>query len=75
MAHTNNDNSGQSQPRAVRQERPEKRDRPKPEKETSTVDDAKQRSDWEGMSPKPEQPSDEIAAPGQVPGQDAGSQR
>jgi len=27
----------------------------------------KERSDWEGMAPRPEQPSDDVAAPGQVP--------
>ena len=32
-----------------------------------TLTEDKARSDWEGMAPKPEQPSDDIAAPGQVP--------
>ena len=32
-----------------------------------TLAEDKARSDWEGMAPRPEQPSDDIAAPGQVP--------
>jgi len=31
------------------------------------VQEDEQRSDWEGMAPKPEQPSDDVAAPGQLP--------
>lgn len=27
----------------------------------------KERSDWEGMNPRPEQGSDDVAAPGEVP--------
>jgi hypothetical protein len=32
-----------------------------------TLAEDKERSDWEGMTPRPEQPSDDVAAPGQVP--------
>jgi hypothetical protein len=35
-------------------------------RETSAKPD-KERSDWEGMTPKPEQGEDDIAAPGQLP--------
>ena len=34
---------------------------------SSTLAQDKERSDCEGMAPRPEQPSDDIAAPGQVP--------
>jgi hypothetical protein len=32
-----------------------------------TLAEDKERSDWEGMAQRPEQPSDDVAAPGQVP--------
>jgi hypothetical protein len=32
-----------------------------------TVKEDKDRSDWEGMNPRPEQGSDDVAAPGEVP--------
>jgi hypothetical protein len=35
-------------------------------RETNAKQD-KERSDWEGMTPKPEQGEDDIAAPGQLP--------
>jgi hypothetical protein len=36
------------------------------QRETKAKQD-KERSDWEGMTPKPEQGEDDIAAPGQLP--------
>jgi hypothetical protein len=36
------------------------------QRETSAKPD-KERSDWEGMTPKPEQGEDDVAAPGQLP--------
>jgi hypothetical protein len=36
------------------------------QRETAAKPD-KERSDWEGMSPKPEQGEDDVAAPGQLP--------
>jgi hypothetical protein len=38
-----------------------------PEPPVRTAKQDKERSDWEGMTPKPEQGSDDVAAPGQVP--------
>lgn len=41
-----------------------------PDVQTGDAKNAKQdkeRSDWEGMTPKPEQGEDDIAAPGQLP--------
>jgi len=32
-----------------------------------TAKEDKERSDWEGMTPRPEQGSDDVAAPGKVP--------
>lgn len=31
------------------------------------ADEAKLRSDWEGMAPRPDQESDDVAAPGALP--------
>jgi hypothetical protein len=36
------------------------------QRETSAKPD-KERSDWEGMTPKPEQGEDDVASPGQLP--------
>lgn len=36
------------------------------QRETAAKPD-KERSDWEGMAPKPEQGEDDVAAPGQLP--------
>jgi hypothetical protein len=36
------------------------------QRETAAKPD-KERSDWEGMTPKPEQGEDDVAAPGQLP--------
>ena len=38
-----------------------------PAPKVHTTEEDKERSDWEGMTRKPEQPSDDIAAPGQLP--------
>lgn len=38
-----------------------------PTKTTKLRKEDELRSDWEGMTPKPEQPSDDVAAPGQLP--------
>lgn len=48
----------------------ETNERAKQTKEESRETKARQdreRSDWEGMTPKPEQGEDDIAAPGQLP--------
>jgi len=38
--------------------------------EKPAADEAKLRSDWEGMAPKPDQTSDDVAAPGALPSKD-----
>jgi hypothetical protein len=40
------------------------------EEQKALTDEAKLRSDWEGMAPKPDQGSDDIAAPGALPNSD-----
>ena len=37
------------------------------QQQKAVTDDAKLRSDWEGMAPKPDQASDDVAAPGKLP--------
>jgi hypothetical protein len=37
------------------------------ERRVRSAKEDQDRSDWEGMAPKPEQPSDDVAAPGHVP--------
>jgi hypothetical protein len=39
----------------------------KEDKRTTAARPDKERSDWEGMTPKPEQGEDDVAAPGQLP--------
>jgi hypothetical protein len=46
---------------------PSKPEAPSRQAEHGSAKRDEQRSDWEGMVPKPEQPSDDIAAPGQLP--------
>ena len=37
------------------------------EKRAHSAKEDQERSDWEGMTPKPEQQDDDVAAPGHVP--------
>ena len=43
------------------------RDEAKKTQEARAKDEDKERSDWEGMTPKPEQGEDDVAAPGELP--------
>lgn len=65
MARSDGEKSGDIQKR----DKPAKDGSPadNAQQQKAITDDAKLRSDWEGMTPKPDQESDDVAAPGKLP--------
>lgn len=53
--------------RAPDAEANERAKKTKEEQRQTNARQERERSDWEGMTPKPEQGEDDIAAPGQLP--------